>query len=275
MQISILLKTFEDELIRKGYRNNSIKNYLAYCSVFLQAYQKKNSAKHITEHDIKDFLRGFQCHNTQRAYHSAIKAFYKYVVKQPNKFKWIEYAKKDRRLPIVLSEDEVRAIIGKCGNIKHKSIVYLLYSCGLRVGEIINLRISDIDSKRMVIYIRDAKGGKDRQVPLHIPVLELLREYYKQYKPKEYLFNGQFGVQYTETSIRQFLKHYASEAGISKRVYPHLLRHSCFTNMLEGGVDISIIGKVAGHSSEAATKVYTHISSILINKVYNPIYAVV
>lgn len=275
MEIPNNLDCFRKELERKGYRKNSIENYMSYCSVFLKAFKERKCPKHVSEQDIKDFLRGFTENNTQRAYHSAIKAFYKYVVKQPNKFKWVEYAKRSRKLPIVLSVEEVKAMIGACENVKHKSIIYLLFSCGLRVGEVINLRISDIDSKRMVIYIRDAKGGKDRQVPLHPPVLVLLREYYKEYRPKEYLFNGQFGCQYTENSIRQFLKHYAVEAGISKRVYPHLLRHSCFTNMLEGGVDISIIGKVAGHSSESATKVYTHISSSLINKVYNPIYAVV
>jgi len=274
MQISTRLKTFEDELIRKGYRKNSIENYMSYCSIFLNKFKDKDSPQHISEQDIKDFLRSFKEHNTQRAYHSAIKCFYKYVVKQPNKFKYIEYVKRSRKLPIVLSAKEIKQIISVCTNVKHKSIIYLLYSCGLRVGEVINLKVKDIDSTRMVIYILDAKGGKDRQVPLHPSVLDLLRIYYKQYKPREYLFNGQTSEKYTESSIRQFLKQYAQDCGVNKRVYPHLIRHTAFTNMLENGVDLSVIGKVAGHQNLRTTLLYTHISSTLINKVYNPIQAI-
>jgi len=224
MEIPNNLDSFRKELERKGYRNNSIENYTSYCSVFLNKYNDRKCPKHISESDIKDFLRGFTEHNTQRAYHSAIKAFYKYVVKQPNKFKYIEYCKRSRKLPIVLSSQEMKAIIDAATNLKHKTIIMLMYSCGLRVGEVINLRVSDIDSKRMVIYIRNAKGGKDRQVPLHPILLEQLRGYYKEYKPKEFLFNGQFSLQYTETSIRSFLKDYSSAASVGKRVYPHLKR---------------------------------------------------
>jgi integrase/recombinase XerD len=274
MNISIQLKSLEEELRRKCYRENSINNYLSYCSVFLEKHRYKDSAKHVSEQDIKDFLRGFSEHNTQRAYHSAIKVFYRYVVKQPNKFKYIEYCKRSRRLPVVLSEDDVRKIFRECYNLKHKSILYLLYSCGLRVGEITNMKIADIDSARMVIYIKDAKGGKDRQVPLHGKVLEILREYYKKYKPSVYLFNGQTAEKYSEQSIRQFISTYSERAKIGKRVYPHLFRHSCFTNMIENGNDISVVQKIAGHSSVSVTQIYTHISSTLINKVYNPISSV-
>jgi len=274
MEILNSLENFRKELERKGYRKNSIENYMSYCSVFLNRYKDRKCPKYIPEQDIKDFLRGFREHNTQRAYHSAIKAFYKYVVKQPNKFRYIEYAKRNRKLPIVLNAEEMKAIIVAATNLKHKTIIMLMYSCGLRVGEVINLKISDIDSKRGVIYIRDAKGGKDRQVPLHDKLLNQLREYYKQYRPKDYLFNGQFSPQYTETSIRSFLRDYSSAASVSKRVYPHLIRHSSFTNMIEGGVDISIIGKIAGHGSLKVTQLYTHISSTLINRVYNPLQAI-
>jgi integrase/recombinase XerD len=274
MEILNSLENFRKELERKGYRRNSIDNYISYCSVFLNRYKDRKCPKYVSEQDIKDFLRGFKEHNTQRAYHSAIKAFYKYVVKQPNKFKYIEYVKKNRKLPIVLSAEEMKAIIDVATNVKHKTIIMLMYSCGLRVGEVINLKISDIDSGRGVIYIRNAKGGKDRQVALHEKLLTQLREYYKQYRPKEYLFNGQFAPQYTETSIRAFLSDYACAASVSKRVYPHLIRHSSFTNMLEAGVDISIISKIAGHGRVETTRLYTHISSSLINRVYNPLQAI-
>jgi site-specific recombinase XerD len=175
----------------------------------------------------------------------------------------------------VLSSYEVKAIIDAATNIKHKTIIMLLYSCGLRVSEVINLRLTDIDSKRMVIYIRDAKGGKDRQVPLHEKLLTQLRCYYKQYKPNEYLFNGQFELKYSEQSIRQFIKEYSCRANIDKRVYPHLFRHSSFTNMCEAGVDTAIIQKVAGHALIKTTQLYTHISSTIINSIYNPISSII
>lgn len=111
MEIPNNLDCFRKELERKGYRKNSIENYMSYCSVFLKAFKERECPKHVSEQDIKDFLRGFTEHNTQRAYHSAIKAFYKYVVKQPNKFKWVEYAKRSRELPIVLSVEEVKAMV--------------------------------------------------------------------------------------------------------------------------------------------------------------------
>lgn len=274
MDIGKYLQLYSEELTRKGFRKNSIENYVSCVSVFLhQLNSKVTKPSEINEQGIKDFLRSFKTHNTQRAYHSAIKCFYKYVVKQPNKFKYIEYCKRDRRLPIVLSQEEIKAIFDACINLKHKTILYLLYSCGLRISELINLKIKDIDSTRSVIYIRDAKGGKDRQVPLHEKLLNQLRSYYKMYKPIDYMFNGQESNMYSEASVRQFINKYAVVAGIKKNVTPHLFRHSCFTNMVEGGVDTSIIQKIAGHSNIKTTHLYTHISSTVINKVYNPISA--
>ncbi len=272
MDIGKYLQLYSEELKRKGFRKNSIENYMSCVNVFLhQLNSKVTKPSEINEQNIKDFLRSFKTHNTQRMYHSAIKCFYKYVIKQPNKFKYIEYCKRDRRLPIVLSQEEIKAIFDACINLKHKTILYILYSCGLRISELINLKIKDIDSARSVIYIRDAKGGKDRQVPLHEKLLSQLRCYYKIYKPIDYLFNGQESTIYSEASIRQFINKYANKAGIKKNVTPHLFRHSCFTNMVEGGVDTSIIQKIAGHSNIKTTHLYTHISSTLINKVYNPI----
>lgn len=271
MKISNLLETFEFELQRKNYRQQSVVNYVSCVTKFLYHFKEKDSAQHINEDDIKQFLYSFKESNTQRGYHSAIKSFYKYVCNQPNKFKWIEYAKRNRKLPIVLSEDEVQRIFNACANLKHRAIIGLLYSCGLRVGEVVNLKIADIDSSRMAINIINAKGGKDRIVPLHNDLLLLLRLYFKEYKPVEYLFNGQKKNQYTKKSIEELVKTYSEKAGINKRVYPHLFRHSSFTNMLEGGVELSIIQKCAGHSTIRTTQLYTHISSALLNKVYNPL----
>lgn len=273
MNILKYTNLFRDEITRKGYRQNSIENYVCCVDVFLKHFDSKvKEPKEINEQDIKNYLTSFHSHNTQRANHSAIKCFYRYVIKQPNKFKYIEYCKRERKLPIVLSSIEVQKIFNACGNIKHKSIMSLLYSAGLRVSEVINMKISDIDSSRMVINIINAKGGKDRQVMLDKNVLELLRNYYKRYRPKEYLFNGQLSIQYSERSINQFLKLYAEKAGIkNKRIYAHLFRHTSFTHMVENGTDINLIQKLAGHSNVKTTLLYTHISHNFISNIQSPI----
>lgn len=275
MNIPKYLLLFRNEITRKGYRQNSIDNYVSCVDQFLKCFDSKVTEPiKINEMQIKAYLAAFKSHNTQRANHSAIKCFYKYAMKQPNKFKFIEYCKRDRKLPIVLSTDEVQALFKACGNIKHKAILALLYSAGLRIGEVINLKISHIDSSRMVINIIDAKGGKDRQVMLDVGVLDLLRKYYKMYRPKCYMFNGQNTERYSERSVNAFLKAYAAKAGIKKRIYAHLLRHCSFTHMVEQGIDINLIQRLAGHSSVKTTALYTHISHNIISKIKSPIGAI-
>lgn len=274
MEISNRLKDFELELIRKGFRKNSVKNYICFCSLFLNYFKEKDSPKHISENDVKDYLRRFTEHNTQRSHHSAIKCFYKYIVKQPNKFRYIEYCKATRRLPIVHSVEEIQRIINVCDNKKHKAIICLMYACGLRIGEVLNLKITDIDSERMVINIIDAKGGIDRQVMLPKKLLLLLRDYYKIYRPITFLFNGQFSARYSRTSISMFLKSYSEKAKLNKRIHPHLIRHDCFTHLLESGCDIGLIQKIAGHKHIETTNLYLHTSHNFISKINSPINAI-
>lgn len=272
MNIPKHIDDLRNELSRKGYRANSVKNYTSYVETFLKHFDKTiTEPSKVNEQQIKAYLGRFTEHNTQRAHHSAIKCFYRYVVKQPGKFKYIEYCKRTRRLPIVLSVDEVQRMFNACANVKHKTIMALMYSTGLRVGEVISLKIANIDSSRMVINILDAKGGKDRQVMLNQNLLELLRAYFKQYRPKEYLFNGQNSLQYSQRSIAQFLKFYADKAGLGKRVYPHLMRHCSFTHLVEAGTDINLIQRLAGHSSVKTTGLYLHISNNLISSIQSPL----
>lgn len=274
METSNSIKSFEAELRRRGYRNESIKNYVSCASKFIFHFKDRLTAKHINEEDIKEFLSKFNGHNTQRAYHSAIKSFYKYVVKQPNKFKWIQYCKKSNRLPIVLSVEEMGKIINTASNLKHRTILCLMYSTGMRVGEVINLRIKDIDSSRMVINVRDAKGGKDRQVTLDPDMLNMLRAYWREYRPVEFVFNGQVELQYSARSIAQFLQRYADEAGIKKKVHPHLIRHNFATHSLEAGIDMSILQRLLGHGSIKTTQIYGHISHNLISGIRTPLQGV-
>ena len=273
MNISHYTNLFRNELQRKGYRNQSIKNYESCVFNFLKHFDGLFSEPvKINEQSIKDYLLKFAEHNTQRSNHSAIKCFYKYVCHQPNKFKYIEYCKRNRKLPIVLSQEEIQIMFTACKNIKHKAIFALLYSAGLRVSEVINLKINHIDSSRMIINIINAKGGKDRQVMISPNILQLLRSYYTKYNPKNYLFNGQFDEQYSARSINQFLKDIAINAGIrNKRIYAHLMRHTSFTHMVENGTDINLIQRLAGHSSVKTTSIYTHISHNLISRIQSPI----
>lgn len=271
MEIRNHLLEFSNEIKRKGYRKQSIKNYVSCVESFLHHFIDKPQPKAINEADIKAYLSKFAEHNTQRAHHSAIKCFYKYVVHQPDKFRFIEYCKRSRKLPIVLSVEEVQKLFNACSNLKHRAIIAMMYSTGLRVGEVIALKISNIDSSRMIINIQNAKGGKDRQVMLNQNLLDLLRTYFKQYQPKEYLFNGQNSVQYSERSIAQFLKHYAEKAGLNKRIYPHLIRHCSFTHLVENGVDINLIQRLAGHQNVKTTNLYIQTSHTLISKIQSPL----
>lgn len=155
---------------------------------------------------------------------------------------------------------------------KHKAILGVLYACGLRVSELINLKLKHIDRSRMIINIIQAKGGKDRQTMLPESLLSLLEDYYREYLPVEYLFNGQNKEQYSARSVGEVVKQLAQKADIkNKKVYTHLMRHNCFTHMVENGVDIALIQRIAGHSSSKVTNIYLHISHNHISKINSPL----
>ena len=271
MNIPNYISKYRKELEFKKYGKNTIDNYISYLNKFLNYFHDRKDHERINEQDIKTFLMQFNESNTQRAYHSAIKTFYKYVCRQPNKFKYIEYARKSNKLPIVLSVKEIQSMFSVCENLKHKVILSLLYSAGLRVGELINLKWSNIDISRMIINIIQAKGKKDRQVSLSEDLIPLLEKYWNEYKPKEYVLNGQFSIQYSERSVNEVIKQLAEKAGIKKRVYAHLIRHCYATHLVEAGTDINIIQRLLGHSSVKTTAIYTHISHNLISKTFNPL----
>ncbi|WP_231465311.1 tyrosine-type recombinase/integrase [Pedobacter sp. Leaf132] len=156
-------------------------------------------------------------------------------------------------------------------NLKHKAILSTLYGCGLRLSEVIDLKIEDIDSESEVINIRQAKGNKDRQVMLPKSLLPLLRAYFKIYLPSNYLFEGQAKVKYSPRSVQAILKQAALNAKINKVVSPHVLRHSFATHLLENGTDIRYIQKLLGHNNLTTTQIYTHITDVAKNKVISPL----
>lgn len=275
MNVSEHTHGFIQEMKRRNYSKNTIDNYASCIKLFFEQSQKDHP-KNINEEDIKLFLLKPNMVNTQRNYHSAIKKFYTICLNQPNKFKYIPYARKEQKLPIVLSQDEIKRMFDACENKKHRVIFALLYSCGLRVSELINLKWCDIDRARMVINIIQAKGKKDRQVMLSPSIIPLLEGYYREYKSKEYVLNGwKNEPQYSQQSVLQVIKQLAEKAGIKKKVWTHLIRHCSFTHLLEQGTDLGIIQKLAGHQNLKTTMIYTHISHNIISKVKSPLDSII
>ena len=183
----------------------------------------------------------------------------------------IHRPKRAKLLPNVLNKEEVKLILNAHRNLKHRVMLSMIYSCGLRRSELLNLRATDIDSKRHVVHIRQAKGKKDRIVPLSDKILLMLREYYKYYKPKTWLFEGQQqGSQYDERSLASVLKFALEKSRITKPVTLHWLRHSYATHLLESGTDLRYIQEILGHQSSKTTEIYTHVSSHNIQKIKSP-----
>jgi integrase/recombinase XerD len=247
-------------------------NYQCSVGTFLNYFNDEVDPMHIPTQSIKEWLLTFKTINTRNHKLCAVKSFYEITVGMPLKLDKIPFSKKDKRLPIVLSVDEIQRMFDVCENLKHKVILSLLYSCGLRVSELINLKWINIDRSRMIINIIQAKGNKDRQVMLAPSLIPLLEKYYRKYHPVEYVLNGQTTLQYSDRSVGEVIKQLATKASIdNKRVYTHLIRHCCFTHAVESGIDINLIQRLAGHSNVRTTSVYCHISHNLISKINSPI----
>lgn len=249
---------YESESTRKTYR---------YCvNTFLKHFKNEREPKNLKNEDIKKWLLSFKTINTRKQMLCGINSFYKLTVGMPKKIKSIPYPKKQKSLPKIIDSVFLENSINNINNLKHRSILSLGYGCALRVSEVVNLKIQDIDSKRMLIHIRNSKGGKDRYVKLSDNMLLLLRRYYKKFKPTSYLFNGQQSFKYTASSCNKLVKNYLGD-----QYHFHLLRHSGLTVMHENGVDIATLSKIAGHNSIKTTMIYTHISNNAIKNCFSPI----
>lgn len=267
MNIPKYVELYRKDLELKNYAENTIKNYCVQVDIFLKNFEGKfTEPSKINESNIKEWLLQFKTRNSMCHSISALKLFYLRTIKQPFKFKYIEYPRSEKKLPKVIDKTFLITKINEIQNLKHKSIISLAFSTGMRVSEICNLKIKDIDSQRMLIFIRNAKGNKDRVVPLSDKIVILLRQYFKEYKPKEFLFNGQFDLQYSHRSCNEIVKKY-----IGNEYHFHLLRHSSFTALLESGTDIRIIQKLAGHASSKTTEIYTHVSKNLLSSIQLPL----
>jgi integrase/recombinase XerD len=189
----------------------------------------------------------------------ALRFLYTHTIRVPWPVVMVPFGKRPKTLPTVLSRQEIDGLIECTPNLKHRTFLMVLYSAGLRFSEAAHLKISDIDSARMQIRVACGKGSKERLVPLSPRLLKELRVYWKQYRPTIYLFPGKTPEKtYADTSIQKAIKQAAKKAGISKRVYPHVLRHSYATGLLEAGVDLLTISKLLGHASFVTTMIYLH-----------------
>ncbi len=264
-----------ERLKRVRYSDSTIKVYSKYFRDFQTAFPDKD-LKEFTPEDINDYMLGViekqkisTSQQNQRI--NAIKFYYEKVLGREKLYFSIERPKKEKLLPDVLSKNEISTMINSTHNLKHKCLIALLYSCGLRRSEAINMELKDVDSDRMLIKVRAGKGKKDRYVQLAKPTLLLLRAYYKKYKPLKWIFEGPNNKPYSTKSISNVVKTAAQRVGIKKRVFPHILRHSFATHHLEQGTDLRYIQEWLGHGSSKTTERYTHVSNKDFIKFKNPI----
>ncbi|GAA4817140.1 tyrosine-type recombinase/integrase [Litoribaculum gwangyangense] len=266
------LKKFKRWMQQKRLSHNTVNTYIEVCSFFLRYSKLKQQpiSKKLVEQFNFDFIvKPQKSISYQNQCINGIKKYMEFESLPIENFN-IERPKKPKCLPEVLSSVEVKSILDNTINLKHKTILSLIYSGGLRVGEALNMKINDIDSKRMLIHIKAAKGKKDRYTLLSENLLDLLRLYYKTYKPKDYLFEGQNGKLYSASSAQVILKNAINKTQIKKRVTLHTLRHSFATHLLENGTDIRYIQNLLGHSSPKTTMIYTHVSETSIRNIKNP-----
>jgi integrase/recombinase XerD len=274
-EIQTKVQAFVNWMRSKRYSESTIGTYSEALKTFLRFYADKDIG-HITNGDLIKFNNEYILKNKlsasfQNQIVNAIKLFFRTIELKSMETELIHRPKRAHRLPNVLSKEEVKAILNAHGNLKHKAMLSLIYSCGLRRSELLNLKLNDIDKKRGLIIVKQAKGKKDRIVPLGEKLLVLLDSYLESYKPKEWLFEGQpADTAYDESSLAAVLKQAVQKCKINKAVTLHWLRHSYATHLLEGGTDLRYIQELLGHSRSTTTEIYTHVSTKSLQKVISP-----
>lgn len=268
------IQTFIRYLNSKRYSSNTIKVYSDSMSTFLRYFSMKDISD-ISNDDLIDFNNNYILKNNfsssfQNQVVNAVKLYFSAIQHKKIDVELIHRPRREKVLPNVLSKEEIKAILDAPYNLKHRAMLAMIYSCGLRRGELLSLTKFDIDSKRMVVIIRMAKGKKDRIVPLSPKILSLLRDYYKSYSPKEFLFEGQGGGKYSEKSLENVFKQSLFKANNKKPVTLHWLRHSYATHLLESGTDLRYIQDLLGHKSSKTTEIYTHVSTKNIQNIRSP-----
>ncbi|MCL2683329.1 MAG: site-specific integrase [Bacteroidales bacterium] len=264
------------ELLKlKGYSENTIKTYKNEFAQFLIALKNKH-VDSCDEQKIRSYM--LYCHEhlklTENTLHSrlnALKFYFEQVLHRNKFFVNIPRPKKHSKLPKTIHQSDIKKMLKTTANLKHNTILKLCYGMGLRLSEIVNLKITDIDSKNMQVFIERGKGKIDRYVNLPQSILEQLRTYYKAYRPKKYFFEGQDGGQYSMRSAQQVFKNALRKAGVNKAVGIHSLRHSYATHLLEQGTDIRFIQELLGHKDIKTTLIYTDVTNSSVRKIVSPL----
>jgi site-specific recombinase XerD len=273
-KMSGILEEYKTMLQLKRYSSNTRKSYINAFQNFLAFFSHKK-IDDLNKNEIQDYLLKQLKNGTSSSFQNlqinAIKFYYEKVLGRKREIYDLPRPKKEHKLPSVLSEEEIIKLFKQVSNIKHKAILYLIYSGGLRLSEVVNLKITDIDSKRNLILIRESKGKKDRTTLLSQALLELLRDYYREYKPENHLFEGQKGGQYSVRSVQNIFRMALSKSGIKKHATVHTLRHSFATHLLERGTDLRYIQELLGHANSKTTEIYTHITKKGLDKIVSPL----
>ncbi len=274
-KISAELDRNHQKMRLKGFSEATIRNYQSNLTQFFK-YFESAEFRAITKEQIEGFVyylisKYKISEQKQNQLVNAIKCYYEHTLGMPREYYNITRPKRSKDLPNVLSEDEVRAIINFPTNIKHKAILHTIYGAGLRVGEILRLRVSDIRSADGYIFVKDSKGKKDRHTVLSPLLLKLLREYHREYKPSYWLFEGQDGGQYTAQSIQRIYRKAVKATKGNPWSTPHTLRHSFATHLMQRGVNIRYIQSALGHSSTKTTEVYTRVLGISNKTLKSPL----
>lgn len=256
------------------YSPNSIKTYLNATKQIFQHYAEKHP-NDIGKEDIEAYQHHLARGNASNSYLNqvvnAVRYYYKDVVGDPSRVSFIERPRKERKLPSVLSEEEVGALLRSVDNLKHRCILMLIYSGGLRLSELTNLRLADLATDRHQLIVRGGKGNKDRITLLSPKVMEPLQAYLKAYAPKEHVFEGADGGPYSPRSVQLVFHRAKDKAGIITPASVHTLRHSFATHLLEKGTDLRYIQTLLGHSSSKTTEIYTHVSTNALGKIRSPL----
>jgi integrase/recombinase XerD len=279
LPVTKLLRRLHDELVRRHYATTTRESYLKILKAFHRHVGKR------LDRVGPDDLRRYQVYlleerrlavGTVVAQLAALRFFYLRVLKRRDMKEDLPYPKRSRRLPIILSPEEVRRLIAGAQNLFHRTMLMTLYGGGLRRSELLHLKVGDIDSQRMVLRIERGKGGHDRDVPLSPTLLTALREYWRWMRPQTYLFPGtrngwRADKPLSARVIWDAVRFAARQAGIDKRVSPHTLRHSYATHLLEAGADLRTIQVLLGHADLSHTTVYLHLSRRHLHAAPNPL----
>jgi len=267
------LELFEQKLLLKDLAKSTINGYIE--TIKIVSYRIKKPIDEINESDLVKYVVSQKkrkiSSSTQMAMINSFKAYFREVHNKTFDHNILPRPKISQKQPDILSIEEMQKLISSINNLKHKSIVVLMYSCALRVSELVNLKIKDIDSKNNKINIRNSKGKIDRIVMLDESLLKLLQEYWKQYKTKIYLFEGAKGNMYSVTSVQNIIKINSKKIGINKKISSHSMRHSCLTQLIKNGVDLRSVQKIAGHKNINTTAGYIKIIDADILQTVSPI----